>query len=112
MEIIRTNIDVSNKKAVYRLTKAASVRVQDMEQGLSFPVDSYMLYTEENSKGEKQNVLTVVSGSTKFSTISQTFIRSFFECVDLMGEDPFAIIITGGQSKNGRRYVDCELDCD
>jgi len=112
MEIIRTNIDVSNKKAVYRLTKAASVRVQDLEQGLSLPVESYMLYTEENSKGEKQNVLTVVSGGTKLSTISQTFIRSFFECVDLMGEDPFSIIITGGQSKNGRRYVDCELDCD
>jgi len=112
MEIIRTNIDVNNKKEIYRLTKSESVRVQDMERGVSLPVDKYALYVEEDNKGEKRNVLAVVSGSSKFATISQTFIRSFLECVDLMGDDPFSIIITGGQSKNGRQYVNCELDCD
>lgn len=112
MEIIRTNIDVNNKKEIYRLTKSESVRVQDMERGVSLPVDKYALYVEEDNKGEKRNVLAVVSGPSKFATISQTFIRSFLECVDLMDGEPFSIIITGGQSKNGRQYVNCELDCD
>lgn len=112
MEIIRTNIDATNKKEVYRLTKSESQRVQDVEKGISLPVDKWALYTEKNNKGEEQNVLAVVSGGMKISTISKTFIESFLECVDLMGDDPFSIIITGGTSKGGRQYVNCELDCD
>lgn len=116
MNIVRTNIDTNNKKAVYKLTKAESQRVQDLEQGVSFPVDSWALYEEDKLKKdgttEKQTILAVVSGGVKFATISQTFINSFMECVDLMENDPFSIIITGGTSKGGRQYVNCELDCD
>ena len=112
MKIIRSNIDETNKKEVYKLTKSESQRVQDIEPGLSLPVDKWGLYTEPNTKGEEQTVLAVVSGKMKVSTISQTFIKSFMEIVDLMGEEPFSIIITGGTSKGGRKFVDCELDCD
>ena len=112
MEIIRTNIDRTNKKEVYRITKSASQRVQDCEPGLSLPVDKWAIYAEENNKGEQQKVLAIVSGDMKISTISATFIRSFEECVDLMEGEPFSIIITGGTSKGGRKFVDCELDCD
>lgn len=112
MQILKTNIDATNKKEVYRLTKSESQRVQDVEKGVSLPVDKWALYTEKNSKGEEQNVLAIVSGGMKVSTISKTFIDSFLECVDLMENDPFSIVITGGTSKGGRQYVNCELDCD
>ena len=112
MTIIKSNIDTTDKKAVYRLTKSGSQRVQDVEPGVSLPVDKYAIYTEQNSKGEEQTVLAIVSGGMKISTISTTFIRSFEECVDLMGDEQFSIIITGGTSKGGRKFVNCELDCD
>lgn len=116
MKIIRSNINEADKKAVYKLTKAESQRVQDVEKGLSLPVDKWCIYeeTKKNTKGEDitQTVLAIVSGGMKISTISQTFINSFMECVDLMDNDPFSIIITGGTSKGGRQFVNCELDCD
>ena len=112
MKIIRSNINEADKKAVYKLTKSESQRVQDVEQGLSLPVDKWCLYEEKNSKGENQNVLAIVSGGMKISTISKTFIDSFMECVELMENEPFGIVITGGTSKGGRKYVNCELDCD
>ena len=116
MEIIKTNIDTANKKEVYRLTKSESQRVQDVEQGLSLPVDKFALYKEikrgKDGTETEQTVLAIVSGGMKISTISQTFIDSFMECVELMEDEPFSIIITGGTSKGGRKYVDCELDCD
>jgi hypothetical protein len=112
MQILKTNIDATNKKEVYRLTKSESQRVQDVEKGVSLPVDKWALYTEKNSKGEEQNVLAIVSGGMKVSTISKTFIDSFLECVELMEDEPFSIVITGGTSKGGRQYVNCELDCD
>ena len=116
MKIIRTNIDTADKKKAYKMTKANSQRVQDLEQGVSFPVDAWALYEEDKLKKdgstETQTVLSVISGGVKFATISQTFINSFMECVELMENEPFSIIITGGTSKGGRQYVDCELDCD
>lgn len=112
MEIIKTNADINNKKELYKLTKSESIRVQDVEPGTSIPVEKYALYVEEKPDGTKQNVLAVVGGGLKVATISKTFINSFMECVDLMGDDAFSILITGGTSKAGRRYVSCELDCD
>lgn len=112
MNILMGNIDVKDKKVVYRMTKSESVQVKDLERGTSFSVDKWCLYEEENSRGELQQVLSFTSGAYKVSTISKTFIRSFLECAELMGEDAFSIIITGGESKSGRTYVNCELDCD
>ena len=112
MEIIKTNADLTNKKEVYKLTKSESVRVQDVEPGTSIPVEKYALYIEEKADGTKQNVLAVVGGGIKVATISKTFIATFMECVDFMGDDDFSIIITGGTSKAGRKYVSCELDCN
>lgn len=111
MEILLTNIDVQNKKEIYKLTKAESLRVQDVERGTVIPVEKYALYVEEKADGTKNNVLAVVGGGIKVSTISKTFINSFMECVSFMGDEPFNIVITGGTSKGGRKYVDCELDC-
>lgn len=112
MQILKSNINTEDKKAVYKLTKSESQRVQDVEKGVSLPVDKWALYTEKNNRGEEQTVLAIVSGSMKVSTISKTFIDSFMECVELMDDDPFSIVITGGTSKGGRQYVNCELDCD
>lgn len=111
MNILMGNIDMKDKKAVYRMTKSESIQAKDLDRGTSFPVDKWCLYEEENSRGELQQVLSFTSGEYKVSTISKTFIRSFLECVELMGEDAFSIIITGGETKTGRIYVNCELDC-
>ena len=112
MNILMGNIDMNDKKAVYRMTKSESLQVKDLERGLSMPVDKWCLYEEENSKGEIQQVLSFTSGPQKVSTISKTFVRSFLECAELMQEEPFSVIITGGETKSGRSFVNCELDCD
>lgn len=120
MEFIKTNIDSTDKRQIYRMTKGDSNKIEGLEKGITIPIDKYALYEEEKernkSDGNKemytQRVLTFTSGPQKFGTISATFIKSFMEIVDIMGNDPFAIIITGGTTKSGRTYVNCEMDCD
>ena len=120
MTFMKTNIDTNSKKQVYRMTKGDSQKIEGLEKGLSLPVDNFALYTETKDRKKQdgtteqyeQTVLTFTSGPHKFGTISATFIKSFLEIVDIMEGDPFAIIITGGESKSGRKYVNCELDCD
>lgn len=119
MTFIKTNINAEDKKQVYRMTKGDSLKVDGVDKGTVIPVDKYALYidTKERTKQDgtvetyDQRVLTIVSGDHKFGTISQTFIKSFLEILDIMGDDPFGIVVTGGESKNGRHYVNCELDC-
>ena len=116
MEFLKSNIDTNNKREVYRMTKGDSIRIQDIEKGLSIPVDKWALYLEDKTGKDgsvtQQRVLSFVSGGVKYGTISGTFINSFMEIVDLMENDPFALVITGGTSKGGRTYVNCEMDCD
>ena len=119
MKFIATNIDQKNKVQVYRMTKGDSMKVQELEKGTSLHIDLFAVYEEEKTRKKQdgsaetytETVLTFTSESGKYGTISQTFIRSFLEIVDIMGSDPFSIIITGGKTKNGRDYVNCELDC-
>lgn len=120
MTFIKTNINTQDKKQVYRMTKGDSLKIDGLEKGVTLPVEMYALYDEEKTRKKQdgstedymQRVLTFTSGGHKFGSISATFISSFLEILDIMGDEPFSIIITGGESKNGRRYVNCELDCD
>lgn len=120
INFVATNINPENKKEVYRMTRSDSLKIEGLEKGLSLPVERYALYMEEKQRNKQdgtvetydQKVLTFTSGDKKFGTISATFIDSFMEIVELMEDEPFSIVITGGQSKNGRNYVNCELDCD
>ena len=116
MKIIRTNLDTTDKKAVYRMIKREAVNMQTLEKGSSIPVDLYCVYEEDKldpKSGETvtSTVCSLISGKTKYATISQTFIREFMDILDVMGNDSFSIIITGGTSRGGRKYVSCELDC-
>ena len=120
MTFMKTNIDETNKKQVYRMTQGDSATIEGIEKGVSLPVELYALYDEDKTRKKQdgseeeytQRVLTFTSGGHKFGTISATFIKSFLDIVEIMEDEPFAIIITGGRSKNNRDYVNCELDCD
>lgn len=120
MNFIKTNIDTTDKKQVYRLTKGDSLKVQDITKGTVLDIDLFGIYTEEKTRKKNDGtleaytdtVLAFTSNGKKYGTISQTFIKSFIEIVELMDGEPFSIVITGGKSKNGREYVNCELDCE
>jgi len=111
MDIIKTNIEnlAEDKRALYKLSKSRGTNVKDLENGSEHPVDSYLLYTDTNSKGDEQAVLTILSGDLKMQTISKTFINSFIEVADLMGADEYSIKIIKDVTKAGREFVSCEL---
>lgn len=104
---------LSKKKELYKLTKASGINVKDVhDEQATFPVDAFILYSEPDSKGNVRDVLAVVSGGVKLTTVSATFIESFLDIDALMSPDPYSIKVLHGTSKNGRDFVTCELDCD
>ena len=114
MKIIETNIENLNesKQTLYKLTMGESLSVQKMddeELDKSYPVDGFVLYEDENNKGETVEILSILSNGLVLSTVSKTFKTNFFRICDLFGEEPFAIRVSTGNSKNGRRFFDCVL---
>ena len=117
MEIIKTNIDQTNKKLVYKLTKSSSIMVQNAPEGLSIPVKAWALYNDPKEARDgtmkDQQVLSFTDADgAKYSTISATFIREFLDCAEIMDGDDFAILLIHGTTKGGKPFVSCELDCD
>lgn len=117
MEIIKSNIDVNNKYDLYKLTKSSGAMVQDVPDGLSIQVNKWALYNDPKAGKDGQTkdnfVLSLIDNSgVKYSTVSATFQREFSDIVDIMGADPFAIIVKHGQTKAGKPFVTCELDCE
>lgn len=116
MKILKGNIDVENKKEVYRLTKARGQMVQKLDVGKPMPVGDWLLYEDEKTSREGETrietVLSFIAGTEKVSTISKTFIREFLDIVELMGDEPYEIVIVDGENTSGRRFVSCELVCD
>lgn len=111
MEIIKTNIAniKEDKRTLYKLCKARGTNVKDLDANSEHPVDAFLLYTDVNSKGDEQTVLTIMSGDLKMQTISKTFISSFLEVADLMGDDAYSIKIIKDITNAGREFVSCEL---
>ena len=117
MEIIKTNIDTTDKKLVYKLTKSTSIMVQNAPEGLSIPIKAWALYndpkeTRDGSVKDQQVLSFIDNDGAKYSTISATFIREFLDCAEIMGGESFAILLKHGTTKGGKPFVTCELDCD
>lgn len=117
MKLIRTNKEnlEEDKKMLYRLTMGDSkgvAKMSDEELDRSYPVDAYLVYEKEDSKGNPVTLLTILSGSEVITAQSQTLQKAFLEIADLMGDDPYSVRFESGESKNGRRFVYCVLDCD
>lgn len=117
MEIIKANINTTDKKLVYKLTKSASTMVQDAPDHVSVPVKAWALYNDpkeaKDGTMKDNNVLSFIDDAgVKYSTVSATFIHEFMEIVDIMDGDPFAVLLVHGTTKAGKPFVTCELDCD
>lgn len=115
MTINKTNIDINDKRALYRMTRGESERAQDLNDGDVIAVENYCFYLDDkvdNKTGEcfQQPVLTFTTQSgRKFGAISPSFIREFEAIVDLMDGEAFEVRILKRKSRNNREFITCEL---
>ena len=115
MTISKTNIDTNDKRALYRMTRGESEKVQELHDGDVIAVENYCLHLDDKvdeKTGETYQVpvltFTTQSGR-KFGTISPSFIREFEVIVDLMDGEAFEVRILKRKSRNNREFITCEL---
>ena len=100
-----------NKKELYKMTMDAGIKKMKDYVGSSIDVYAYCIYTDFNSKDNKEvEVLSVmdIDGSV-FATNSATFKKDFLNIVTLMEGEEFSVGVTSGTSKAGREFISCIL---
>ena len=109
MEIKRQNGNFG-KGEMFNMTQGSEVGKLSDKVGETLKLDGWLLYVDENSTGELQQVLVVREESGELSaTISATFIEQFTKLVDFMGDESYSIKIVGKRSKNNREYITCSV---
>lgn len=113
MAILKTSRDFTNVEKYLMTQDPGIMSVKDVPDSTSMDVSGYLLYEDQNAKGETSELLSVigsVDGATKvWCCQSATFKRSFEQMFELFEGEPFTIIKTSGISKGGKNYVDCRL---
>ena len=99
---------------LYTLTKGNDVRKMQDAKGEIIDITKYVVYEDEDQKGNVMNVLAVetVDGA-KYATNSKTFVRNFTDILDIFeagGETPpTAFIVGSAKSKSNREYLTCDI---
>lgn len=113
MEIIKKTEGLTSAD-LYNLTKGNDVRKMQDAKGEVLDIAKFVLYTDEDVKGNEMNVLAVetVDGA-KYATNSKTFVRNFTDILAIFtagGENPPTRFKVGsGISKGNREYLTCDL---
>lgn len=109
MNIINQSRELT-KMELYKLTEGKkTVSVKDAV-GLTFRVNAWCEYEDENERGDKSHVLSILAtDGSVYTTVSDVFRRSFMRILKIFGDDlpEIEIEILDGETKNGRTYYDC-----
>lgn len=98
----------------YLMTTAPTIKtVKTLSDGDVINVAGYIEFTDEKEDGTTAELMSIITtDNTVFSTQSVTFKRSIKDIENVMQGFPFSVKKISGQSKAGRKYVDCVLDID
>ena len=113
MEIIRKTEGLTSAD-LYALTKGNDVRKLSDAKGEVLDILKYVLYNDEDVKGNPMTVLALetVDGA-KYATNSKTFVRNFTDIIAIYEagneEIPSRYIVGSGKSKSNREYLTCDL---
>lgn len=100
-----------NKRELYKMTMDSGIKKMKDFIGASIDVYAYCVYTDFNSKDNKEvEVLTVMdTDGTVYATNSATFKKDFMNIATIMEDEDFSIGVTSGISKAGREFITCTL---
>lgn len=98
----------------YLMTTAPTIKtVKTLQDGDVINVSGYLEFVDEKEDGTTSELMSIITtDNIVYSTQSVTFKRSIKDIETVMQRFPFPVKKISGQSKAGRKYVDCVLDID
>lgn len=111
VEIKETSRDF-DKVETYLMTVAPNITtLNNVEMGTKIVVDGFMIFNDVKKDGEEVEVMSIITpDKAVFSCQSATFKKSVKDIYNIMDGEQFTIIKMEGETKAGRKYIDCVLD--
>lgn len=116
MNIIKSskNLDMME---MYQMTKSPEiVTVRKLADGEMITVVAWLFYTDDNSKGESIDLLSMKTDDGQVYVCQSDTFKSSFEDILLLKEQmglpsdsPTTIKKISGTAKSGREYINCVL---
>ena len=97
----------------YLMTTAPTIKtVKTLQDGDVINVAGYLEFVDEKDDGTTAELMSIITtDNAVYSTQSVTFKRSIKDIETIM-QFPFPVKKISGESKAGRKFVDCVLDID
>ena len=97
----------------YLMTTAPTIKtVKTLQDGDVINVAGYLEFIDEKEDGTSVELMSIITtDKAVYSTQSVTFKRSI-KNIEVVMQFPFPVKKISGQSKAGRKYVDCVLDIE
>lgn len=97
----------------YLMTTAPTIKtVKSLQDGDVINVAGYLEFVDEKEEGATAELMSIITtDKAVYSTQSVTFKRSI-KNIEAVMQFPFPVKKISGQSKAGRKYVDCVLDIE
>lgn len=97
----------------YLMTTAPTIKtVKTLQDGDVINVAGYLEFVDEKEDGTTAELMSIITtDKSVYSTQSVTFKRSI-KNIEVVMRFPFPVKKISGQSKAGRKYVDCVLDIE
>lgn len=97
----------------YLMTTAPTIKtVKSLQDGDVINVAGYLEFVDEKEDGTTAELMSIITtDKSVYSTQSVTFKRSI-KNIEVVMQFPFPVKKISGQSKAGRKYVDCVLDIE
>ncbi len=97
---------------IYLMTVSPSIKtMKDVPDGTIIDVDAIINFNDVKEDGTTTCITSILtSEKTVYAFQSTTFYLSLKEIMNIMKDKPFSIVKTSGKTKNGRDYINCELD--
>lgn len=97
----------------YLMTTAPTIKtVKTLQDGDIINVAGYLEFVDEKEDGTTAELMSIITTENNvYSTQSVTFKRSI-KNIETVMQFPFPVKKISGQSKAGRKYVDCVLDIE
>lgn len=97
----------------YLMTTAPTIKtVKTLQDGDVINVAGYLEFIDEKEDGMSAELMSIITtDKAVYSTQSVTFKRSI-KNIEAVMQFPFPVKKISGQSRAGRKYVDCVLDIE
>lgn len=106
MKVLAESRELS-KAEIYHLAKSADIRKMSDAIGSTLEVDAFVLYEDENTNGEMQEVVSIrtVDGET-YATNSKSACDCMHDILDVFDPvDVKKVKVLAGTSKNNRKFL-------